>query len=85
MTKKQIKESNSRSALKGLSWRIVATTTIIVIVYLKTGKIDAALEIGAVEFIIKYLLYFGHERLWAQVPLGTVRKITHLEEEDLEE
>ena len=69
------KESNLRSALKGLSWRLIATTTIIVIVYLKTGQIDSALEIGAMEFVIKYLLYFGHERIWAQIPLGTVRKV----------
>ena len=70
-----IKESTLRSALKGFSWRIVATATIIVIIYLKTGEIESALEIGAIEFVIKYLLYFAHERLWAQIPLGTVRKI----------
>ncbi|MFT4645422.1 MAG: putative membrane protein [Planctomycetota bacterium] len=69
------KESNLRSALKGLSWRLIATTTIIIIVYLKTGQIDSALEIGAMEFVIKYLLYFGHERLWAQFPIGTVRSV----------
>lgn len=69
------KESSFRSALKGLSWRLIATTTIIVIVYLKTGQIDSALEIGAMEFVIKYLLYFGHERIWAQIPIGTVRKV----------
>ena len=70
-----IKESNLRSALKGFSWRIIATGTIIGIVYLKTGEIESALEIGAIEFVIKYLLYFAHERAWAQIPLGTVRKI----------
>ena len=70
-----IKESTLRSALKGFSWRIIATATIIVIIYLKTGEIESALQIGAIEFVIKYLLYFGHERLWAQIPLGTVRKI----------
>lgn len=73
-----IKESNLRSALKGLSWRLVATSTIIVIVYFKTGKIDSALEIGAIEFIIKYLLYFAHERIWAQIPLGRVRQIAKI-------
>lgn len=75
-----IKESNLRSALKGFSWRIIATTTIIVIVYFKTGQIESALEIGAIEFIIKYLLYFFHERAWAQIPLGTVRKIVEKED-----
>lgn len=76
-----IKESTLRSALKGFSWRIIATATIIVIIYLKTGEIESALQIGAIEFVIKYLLYFGHERLWAQIPLGTVRKIIPHQEE----
>ena len=66
-----VKESKVRSALKGLSWRIVATLTIILIVYVKTGEIESALEIGAIEFVIKYLLYFAHERAWAQIPLGS--------------
>nr|MBR9810002.1 DUF2061 domain-containing protein [bacterium] len=55
-----VKESKVRSALKGLSWRIIATLTISLIVYVKTGEIESALEIGAIEFVIKYLLYFAH-------------------------
>lgn len=69
------KESRLRSLLKGLSWRVVATTTIIVIVWFKTGNISQAVEIGAIEFIIKLLLYYGHERAWQLVPRGGVRKI----------
>ena len=30
-----------------------------VIVYFKTGQVKSALEIGAIEFVIKYLLYFS--------------------------
>ena len=71
-----VKESKVRSALKGLSWRIIATLTIILIVYVKTGEIESALEIGAIEFVIKYLLYFAHERAWAQIPLGSAYTIT---------
>ena len=69
------KESKVRSALKGLSWRIIATLTIILIVYVKTGEIESALEIGAIEFVVKYLLYFAHERAWAQIPLGSASTI----------
>lgn len=71
-----VKESKVRSALKGLSWRIIATLTIILIVHVKTGEIESALEIGAIEFVIKYLLYFAHERAWAQIPLGSASTIT---------
>ena len=42
------KESRLRSFLKGLSWRIIATSTIICIVYFKEGSIETALEIGAI-------------------------------------
>jgi len=71
------KESRLRSVLKGFSWRIIATGTIISIAYFTTGDISLALEIGAIEFFIKFALYYGHERIWAQVPRGTFRKIYH--------
>ena len=71
----KIKESHTRSILKGLTWRVVATSTIIIIVYLKTGSIKGALEIGAIEFFVKFLLYYLHERAWQKAPRGTIRKI----------
>lgn len=69
------KESRLRSAMKGLSWRVIATATIITIAYIKTGDATLALEIGAIEFIIKYLLYYLHERAWQLVPRGSIRRI----------
>lgn len=68
------KESRVRSLLKGLSWRVIATSTIIAIAYFKTGDVTMALEIGAIEFFIKLFLYYAHERAWQQVPRGLVRK-----------
>lgn len=70
-----VRESRLRSVLKGISWRIIATATIMAIVYYKTGKIEDAIHIGAIEFFIKFALYYFHERLWQSVPRGTVRKI----------
>lgn len=69
------KESRLRSILKAFTWRIVATTTIIIIVYLKTGSIQGALEIGAIEFVIKFILFYLHERAWQVAPVGTIRKV----------
>lgn len=69
------RESRTRSVLKALSWRVVATSTIIVIAYFTTGDIEAALEIGAIEFFIKFALYYLHERAWQMAPRGTIRKI----------
>ncbi|MEM1215554.1 MAG: DUF2061 domain-containing protein [Bacteroidota bacterium] len=62
------RESRLRSMLKALSWRIVATTTIVIIAYCLTGDVQSALEIGFIEFFIKFALYYGHERLWQWIP-----------------
>jgi len=71
-------ESHLRSVLKGLSWRFIATGTIIGLAYWKTGSISFALELGAVEFVVKFLLYYLHERVWQLAPRGSVRKIIGL-------
>ena len=68
------KDSHLRSILKGISWRIIATCTIIIIAYFKTGDVTLALEIGAIEFFIKFLLYYLHERAWLMAPRGTFKK-----------
>ena len=70
----QLKDSHLRSILKAVSWRIVGTIDTIVISYLLTGHIRTALLIGGTEVITKISLYYLHERAWAQLPLGTMRK-----------
>jgi uncharacterized membrane protein len=62
-------ESHLRSIIKGISWRIVATTDTILIVLLITClqgqcSIDHAITIGFVEFLLKLLVYYIHERFW---------------------
>jgi uncharacterized membrane protein len=71
----ELRESRLRSALKALSWRVIATTTIIIIAYFTTGNVDDALKIGFIEFFIKFALYYMHERAWQIAPRGTIRQI----------
>ena len=63
-------ESPVRSALKGFTWRLVATFTTIVIVYCITGEQDKALQIGAIEFVAKFVVYYLHERAWVRITFG---------------
>ncbi|KAK9829221.1 hypothetical protein WJX72_004549 [[Myrmecia] bisecta] len=63
-------DSLLRSAVKGLVWRVFSTavTVTVVLVILKDSvKVDQALQFGAIEFMAKFLIYFIHERLWAQI------------------
>ena len=70
-----LRESRLRSVLKALSWRVVATSTIILIALFTTGDIEMALEIGFIEFFIKFALYYLHERAWQLAPRGSIRKL----------
>jgi uncharacterized membrane protein len=62
-------ESHLRSLLKGISWRIIATTDTVLVALLITClfgncSIENALKIGAVEFLLKLFVYYVHERIW---------------------
>jgi len=56
--------SRSRSLAKALTWRITATLTTAVIAYFVTGELSTAAMIGGIEFILKFFIYYGHERVW---------------------
>ncbi|MGE9266981.1 MAG: DUF2061 domain-containing protein [Verrucomicrobiales bacterium] len=68
------RESNIRSLLKAVSWRVIATTTTIVIAYFIFGDIEPALKVGGIEFFAKFVVYYLHERAWTAIPLGTFSK-----------
>jgi len=53
----------------------MSESPIIAIAYYKTGDVTLALEIGAIEFVFKLLLYYLHERAWQSVPRGSIRSI----------
>ncbi|MEE2783328.1 MAG: DUF2061 domain-containing protein [Pseudomonadota bacterium] len=61
-------DSHLRSLLKAFSWRILATLTTATIAYVVTGKLDTAVIIGGIEFVIKFVIYYMHERVWQLVP-----------------
>ena len=71
--KKTSTESYMRTLLKTFSWRIVATTTTVVIAYFIFGNITNALKVGGIEFFAKMLIYYLHERVWQVIPRGNVR------------
>jgi len=67
------KETNTRSIVKGISWRIVATTTTIAIVYFFFDRLDLAIAAGMIETVLKVGLYWLHERAWFKVRWGKKR------------
>ncbi len=64
------KDSKLRTVLKSITWRITATGTTMSLVWIFTGQIHTAIEVGALELFAKMLFYYLHERGWEKVRFG---------------
>ena len=56
--------SRTRSLAKALMWRVTATLTTALIAHIITGEAKTAVIIGGIEFVLKFIIYYGHERAW---------------------
>jgi len=73
----RVQDSRKRSLLKGLTWRITATTTTFLIALATAWwfdrPFDEALKIAgsvaSVEFVLKLFVYYIHERAWTFVQM----------------
>lgn len=63
-------ESTRRSVAKSLSWRILATLITTSIAFALTGQGEFAAKIGVADTLVKFFIYFGHERLWNRINYG---------------
>lgn len=78
-----VEESHLRSIVKGITWRIIASGTILLITYLTTGEMDTAITIASIEFFVKLLLYYIHERAWILIPRGTLRRMVGIKKNNV--
>lgn len=62
-----MKENHTRSVLKGITWRVIATADTIFLAWLITGDIKSALKIGFTEVLTKVFLFYLHERVWTKL------------------
>lgn len=65
-----IRESRTRSIVKALSWRILATLTTATLVYILTGELDTAAWVGLFEASLKLFFFYLHERVWNKIHFG---------------
>ena len=67
-------EKPIRSVLKSISWRIVATLTTVLLVFVFGRDFTLATLVGITEFILKTFIYYVHERVWNLSSYGKERK-----------
>jgi len=63
-------EKRVRSLAKTISWRIVATSTTILLVFLFTGNLVISASVGSLELLAKPVIYYVHERIWDMSNFG---------------
>lgn len=65
-------EKRVRSVAKTMSWRIVATSTTILLVFLFTRDFVISASVGSLEVLAKIVIYYVHERIWNMSDFGKV-------------
>jgi adenylylsulfate kinase len=66
-------DSRARSLAKAFSYRVLGSLSTGAMVYLFTGNLKMSVGAGALDSIVKIILYFLHERLWNYIPFGRPR------------
>jgi len=65
-----VTDSNGRSLVKTLTWRITGSASTFTIAYLITGSFGVSSVIAFVQMGVNTVLYWLHERAWARVSWG---------------
>lgn len=72
MRAEKVGEGHARSVAKAICWRITGTLDTILIAWLVTGEVAAAISLGCCEVVTKMVLYYVHERVWLCCGIGRV-------------
>ena len=65
-----MKDSNTRSLIKGITWRTIGTIDTFVVALYYFGDLSLAAPIAGTEIFTKIFLYYLHERLWNVIGWG---------------
>ena len=63
-------QTRSRSFIKAVSWRAIATLTGVLIVIAITGEFEHGAVFAGADISLKMMFYYMHERGWEMVTWG---------------
>jgi uncharacterized membrane protein len=66
----EIKEKKRRSVFKAVTYRVSATFATFGLAYAFTGSLEIASQIGLLDFIVKFIIYYLNERIWNKTTWG---------------
>ena len=63
-------ETNARSIVKAVSYRLLGSSVTALILFAVTGKGTISMLGGAADMVLKIGAYFVHERIWDRIQFG---------------
>ena len=63
-------DTNTRSLVKTISWRITGSLSTFIISYIISGDFKGAGSIAVIQITANTILYYGHERIWNLIGWG---------------
>tara|TARA_R110000868_G_scaffold15938_16_gene72179 strand:- start:9 stop:221 length:213 start_codon:yes stop_codon:yes gene_type:complete len=66
----KIKIDRKRHLLKSVTWRIIASVVSFLIGWSVTGDVSIGITVGVVDVVVKFILYYFHERMWYKSKFG---------------
>lgn len=63
-------ERHSRTIAKSVTWRIIAFSSSLIVIYLLTHDWETSLYESLILHAVKTVLYYVHERLWNSSNFG---------------
>ena len=66
----KIKIDRKRHLLKSVTWRIIASVVSFLIGWSVTGDVSIGITVGVVDVVVKFILYYFHERIWYKSKFG---------------
>jgi len=71
-----MKESKRRSLVKSLTWRLLGLLELFAEIYILAGYISNILILATlipiIHFIVRFIEYYFHERLWVRISYGII-------------
>ena len=65
--------SRKKHGAKTMTGRVVGTTTTVIVARSVNGDWRGGIEVGGIEFFVKMILYYLHERVWYRfIDLGVI-------------
>jgi len=66
-------ETNARSIVKAVSYRLLGSSVTGLILLILTGKLTLSVIGGLLDMVLKIGAYFVHERIWNHIDFGRAK------------